>query len=109
MVHQRHATRAQIKNNLQGQGKGAGHLQLVWLSICITLLLAYTKHAPRGMKYSDPTGMIILERYADAFVDDTTLGFNDEPKEPMDIVTMLETLTKCAQLWGKNLPRKPVQ
>ena len=85
---------------LAGTGQGSGVSPAVWLSICIPLVLAYTKHAPRGMKYSDPTGMVISERYADAFVDDTSLGFNDDPKERMNIIaTMLETLTKCAQLW----------
>ena len=89
---------------LAGTGQGSRASPAVWLSICITLVLAYTKHAPRGMKYSDPTGMVISERYADAFVDDTSLGFNDDPKERMNIIaTMLETLTKAnAHNCGNN-------
>jgi hypothetical protein len=61
------------------------------------------KNAPRGMNYQDPTRSIRSEGNADAFVDDTRIGFNNEKSSPMDILTMLQTLTEYAQLW-EQLP-----
>ena len=63
---------------LAGTGKGNGASPAVLLSICLILLLAYKTHAPNGITFSDPTEtMISSRRYADAFVDDTSIGFND--------------------------------
>ena len=36
------------------------------------------------MRYSEPTGRFTSDRNADAFVDDTRIGFNDEKNAPMD-------------------------
>ena len=46
--------------------------------------------------------MISSRRYADAFVDDTSIGFND-PNNLMNVPSLIRTLTECAQLCWENL------
>jgi Reverse transcriptase (RNA-dependent DNA polymerase) len=88
---------------LAGIGQGSGASPAVWLSICAILLGAYNKATPMHIKFRDPTGQLISTRGADAFVDDTTLGFNGEHDIPLSLTTMIESLTTCAQLWEKLL------
>ena len=62
----------------------------------------------RSMRYIDPTGRITSDRNADSFVDGTRKGFNDEKKHQwissqLDIITMLNMLRECAQLWENLL------
>ena len=52
----------------------------------------------RSMRYIDPTGRITSDRNADEFVDDARIGFKDDKKTLMDIITMLNMLRECAQL-----------
>ena len=88
---------------LAGTGQGSGASPAVWLSICAALLLAYKTHVPKGITFSDPTEtMISSRRYADAFVDDTSIGFND-PNNLMNVPSLIRTLTECAQLCWENL------
>ena len=66
--------------------------------------MAYKKHAPRGMKYQEPTRSIKSKRNADAFIgEETRMGFNDEKSSLIDILTMLQTLLECPQLWEQLL------
>ena len=52
----------------------------------------------------DPTGSIASELSMDAFVDDTSIGITDYPKEAsLSALTMLQLLEKCAQLWQNLL------
>ena len=88
---------------LAGTGQGSGAPPAVWLSICAVLLLAYKTHAPNGITFSDPTETMISPwRYADAFVDDTRIGFN-YPNNLMNVPSLIRTLTECAQLWENLL------
>jgi hypothetical protein len=51
------------------------------------------------MKYRDPTGELTSDRNADEFVDDARIGFKDDKKTLMDIITMLQMLKECTKLW----------
>ena len=87
------------KDQLAGTGQGSGASLAVWVSICILLLIVCKKNAPRNMKYRDPTGELTSDRNADEFVDDARIGFKDDKKTLMDIITMLQMLKECTKLW----------
>ena len=83
---------------LAGTGQVSGESPAVWLTICIVILTAYGRVAPQNTKFQDPTGTLSSERYADAFVDDTSLGFTDNSQEPPSSPsTIFIILQECAR------------
>lgn len=82
-----------------GTEQGSGASTAVWLSICIALFMAYKKNAPRRMKYQDPTSSIRSGRKKCRRI----CWWHENRRvqrwksSPTDILTMLQTLTECAQ------------
>ncbi len=53
---------------LFGTGQGSGASPAAWLTISVVLLAALRILAPKGMKFSNPTGEKIVDRYSDMFL-----------------------------------------
>ena len=65
---------------LFGTGQGSGASPSVWLSLVVILMNTIDKLTPECMYFQSPDGKIKHSRRADAFVDDTSLGFSDYRK-----------------------------
>ena len=89
---------------LFGTGQGSGASPSVWLTISTTLLQALKSLIPRGMVFQSPDGLISVERYSDAFVDDTQNGTNDAHcSQSWTLDELIERLQAMAQTWERLL------
>jgi hypothetical protein len=86
---------------LFGTGQGSGASPSVWLSLVVILMNTIDKLTPECMHFQSTTGKIKHSRRADAFVDDTSLGFSDYGK--MTYSEMVEKLQEIAQRWENLL------
>ena len=86
---------------LAGTGQGSGASPAVLLSICRVLLKSYVGNKTKNcIRFQDPTRSIHSRRRADAFWEDTSIGFNWNTNRPaMNITFIMKTLSECAQLW----------
>ena len=82
---------------IHGIGQGSTAAPILWLLISSTLFTAMKTRAT-GMKWSSPTGEINTERVADAYVDDTTLWFNNIKDTDKLIEIMERDLTHYQEL-----------
>ena len=93
-----------IDNFLFGTGQGSGASPAIWLLISTVLLSVLTKIAKRGMMFKSPDNSIAIERYSDAYVDDTQNGVNDAYlPSPWSIQELSTTLSATSQSWEKLL------
>jgi hypothetical protein len=86
---------------LFGTGQGSGASPSVWLSLVVILMNTIDKLTPECMYFQSTDGKIKHSRRADAFVDDTSLGFSDYGK--MTYRAMVAKLQEIAQRWENLL------
>ena len=86
---------------LFGTGQGSGASPAVWLTLVVILMNTVDRLTPECMYFASPNGSIKHSRRADAFVDDTALGFSDYGT--MTYHQMVEKLQEIAQRWEKLL------
>jgi hypothetical protein len=83
---------------LFGSGQGSGASPAVWLTLVVLLLHTLDRLVPDRMHFESISGTRTHSRTADAFVDDTSVGFtssaDDEPYE-----NIINRLQKIAQTW----------
>jgi len=89
---------------LFGTGQGSGASPAIWLMISTVLLTALSDLIPRGMYYMSPDQSTVVNRYSDAFVDDTQNGLTDAHlRHSWSVETLLSNLQEMAQTWEKLL------
>lgn len=89
---------------LVGTGQGSGASPAVWLSISVVLLASLQVLAKRGMYFQNPSGQLTLERWSDAFVDDTQNGINDAfITQPWSLEDLIRNLENTSQMWERLL------
>jgi hypothetical protein len=89
---------------LFGTGQGSGASPAVWLLISTVMLSVLAKITKRGMVFQTPDGTVFLERYSDAFVDDTQNGVNDAFLQGSWTLKELSiNLQNMSQSWEKLL------
>lgn len=72
-----------------------------WLSLIVVLLNTIDRLVPERMSFESPSGHLHHSRLADAFVNDTCLGFtNNGDLMPQHLIQRLEMV---AQIWEKLL------
>ena len=72
---------------LFGTGQGSGASPAAWLSLVVLLLQTMDRIIPDRINFSSPNGNITHSRLADAFVDNTYLGFTSSSIRKCDIVS----------------------
>jgi hypothetical protein len=84
-----------------GHGSGASPL-VVWLTLVVILMNAIDKKlTPESMYFQSTNGTIKHSQRADAFVDDTSLGFSDYGTMTYHAVVL--KLQEIAQRWENPL------
>ncbi len=87
-----------------GTGQGSGASPAVWLLISTVLLSSLKALSPGGMHFKSPTTHLTIERFSDAFVDDTPNGLNDSKgKKLWTLGELLLGLTAMAKTWERLL------
>ncbi|KAI2513678.1 hypothetical protein MHU86_818 [Fragilaria crotonensis] len=87
---------------LFGTGQGSGASPAVWLSLVVLLLHTLDKVIPERMTFQSPDKSVTSSRLADAFVDDTYLGFTDAEGQ-MEYDNLIRRLQEVAQTWSHLL------
>jgi hypothetical protein len=89
---------------LFGTGQGSGASPAVWLTLSTLMLDTLRDLVPRGMSYKSPDRTIHVERYSDAFVDNTQNGLTDAHLgNSWSLSTIIQQLNKMAQTWERIL------
>ena len=89
---------------LFGTGQGSGASPAIWLTLSTLMLDTLKELLPRGMKYISPDQSMSVERYSDAFVDDTQNGLSDSHlRNPWSLEQTTTKLQHMAQTWEKIL------
>jgi hypothetical protein len=70
---------------LFGTGQGSGASLSVWLTLVVILMNTIDKLTPESMHFQSTKGTIKHSQRADAFVDDTSLGFSDYGRMPYHV------------------------
>ena len=86
---------------LFGTGQGSGASPSVWLTLVVIMMNTIDRVIPERMSFTSPDGSILHKRLAEAFVDDTALGFTDYGK--LTYVAMVKRLQEIAQTWERLL------
>jgi hypothetical protein len=86
---------------LFGTGQGSGASPAVWLTLVVILMNTIDRLTPEQMHSQSPSGHLTHSRLADAFVDDTSLGFTDYGKRTSP--EMVNTFQEIAQQWENLL------
>jgi hypothetical protein len=86
---------------LFGTGQGSGASPAVWLTLVVILLNTLDKLIKSRMSFQSPDHKQLHERLADAFVDDTSMGFTDPGL--LSYSSMITELQHIAQTWEKLL------
>jgi hypothetical protein len=83
-------------------GQGSGASPSVWLTLVVILMNTIDKLlTPESMHFQSTKGTIKYSQRADAFVDNTSLGFSDY--ETMTYHVMVSKLQTIAQRWENLL------
>ena len=88
---------------LFGTGQGSGASPAVWLTLVICILSAFGAATNQSMNFATQNKQIKVNRKADSFVDDTTIGFKIRQQEALTIMATLTGLQIMAQKWEKLL------
>ena len=86
---------------LFGTGQGSGASPAVWLTLVVILLDTLDKLIDSRMTFTSPDLKQLHQRLADAFVDDTSMGFTDPGQ--LSYPAMISELQHIAQTWEKLL------
>ena len=81
---------------LFGTGQGSGASPAVWLTLVVLLLHTLDRLIPDRMNFSAPSGRT-HSRLADAFVDDTSVGFTSSDSTQYE--ELVKRLEHIAQTW----------
>jgi hypothetical protein len=87
---------------LFGTGQGSGASPAVWLTLVVILMNTLDRITQERIIHRSPDSSMRHQRLTDAFVDDTSLAFNDT-SHTMEYTTMIKTMQEIAQHWEKLL------
>ena len=87
---------------LFGTGQGSGASPAVWLSLVVIMMNTLDRITRERIRFRAPDDPVRHSRLIDAFVDDTSLAFNDKdtPRTKCDMISRME---KIAQNWENIL------
>ena len=83
---------------LFGTGQGSGASPAVWLTLVVVLMNTLDRIITERIRFRSPDSPTRHQRLTDAFVDDTSLAFNDHAHE-MTYTTMIHKMQNVAQTW----------
>ena len=83
---------------LFGTGQGSGASPSAWLTLVVILLQTLDRLVPDRINFSSPKGDLHHSRLADAFVDDTYLGFTSS-SNTATFESLVTRLQDIAQKW----------
>lgn len=87
---------------LFGTGQGSGASPAVWLTLVVILMNTLDRLTRERIRFRSPDSPMRHQRLTDAFVDDTSLAFNDNGHQ-MDYDTMINKMQQIAQNWENLL------
>lgn len=87
---------------LFGTGQGSGASPAVWLTLVVVLMNTLDRITKERLRFRSPDSPIHHARLIDAFVDDTSLVFNDNSC-PMTPAQMITKMASIAQNWERLL------
>ena len=89
---------------LYGTGQGSGASPAIWLTLSTVLLDTLWDLVPRSMTYLSPDMTLKVERYSDAFVDNTQNGLTDAHlNNAWPLPKLINNLQFMAQTWERIL------
>ena len=83
---------------LFGTGQGSGASPAVWLTLVVILMNTLDRITRERIRFRSPDSTMRHQRLIDAFVDDTSLAFNDNGNQ-MGYDEMITKMEKIAQTW----------
>ena len=87
---------------LFGTGQGSGASPAVWLTLVVVMMNTLERLIRERISFASPDDGYQHNRLIDAFVDDTSLAFNDYYQQ-MPFPEMVKTLENAAQTWQRLL------
>jgi hypothetical protein len=87
---------------LFGTGQGSGASPAVWLTLIVILMNTLDRITRERIRFRSPDSPMRHQRLTDAFVDDTSLAFNDNGHQ-MEYDTMINKMQEIAQNWENLL------
>jgi hypothetical protein len=87
---------------LFGTGQGSGASPAVWLTLVVILMNTLDPITKERIRFQSPDSPTRHQRLTDAFVDDTSLAFNDNGNQ-MDYDIMIHKMQQIAQNWENLL------
>ena len=87
---------------LFGTGQGSGASPAVWLTLVVVLMNTLDRLTKERVRFRSPDSPMHHQRLIDAFVDDTSLVFNDSGQR-MEPGQMTKQMEQIAQRWEKLL------
>ena len=85
---------------LFGTGQGSGASPAVWLTLVVVMMNTLERLISERISFASPDDKYQHTRLIDAFVDDTSLAFNDYNQE-MLLPDMVRKLENAAQTWQR--------
>ena len=93
---------SQTEQPLFGTGQGSGASPAVWLTLVVILMNTLDRITHERIRFRSPNSPMRHQRLTDAFVDDTSLAFNDNGN-PMEYANMIKRMQNIAQNWENLL------